>query len=66
MSNQTKYYEARENEYGEWKWVVYTYDETGNREVILHESDYEFESEYEALETCGEFMEDHGIDAELG
>ena len=58
------YWESYDTD-GGWAWKIYHYDETGNREIILHRSARKFGYHENADDDCCQFQDDNGIDAEL-
>lgn len=48
-----------------WYWKIYHYDNTGNKEIILHKSTKSFHYREDAENDCYQFQEDNDIDAEL-
>lgn len=59
------YYEAYLSPDRGWKWKIYHYDSSGNREIIDHRSPDGFDTKADAEDDCCDFQDDHGIDAEL-
>lgn len=59
------YYETVESG-GGYGWKIYHYDASGNKEIVVHRSEKDYDTEPEAEDACVEFMEEKGIDAEMG
>jgi len=58
------YYAAYSKD-GAYRWKIYGYDATGNREEIRHRSAGEYDSAEEAMDACAEYMDVYSIDAEM-
>lgn len=59
------YYEAVESDSG-WGWEIYGWDKTGNIRVVAHRSlGAVFDNKEKAEDACAEWMEEHGVEAEL-
>lgn len=63
MNTNQLYTEAKETAFG-WKWIIYHYDDAGNREIIKFTSDDVYETKESALDAAGEFEDDHNINSE--
>lgn len=63
MPTTQHYYEAFETR-DAWRFKVYHYDETGNREIGVYRSLKEFPTKEQAEDAAVEWCEDNGIDAE--
>lgn len=63
-ANSKHYYEAtvKNKQYG---WKVYHYDTTGEKEIIVGRGEPKYDTENQALDAAGEWMEENDIDAEL-
>ena len=45
---------------------VYTYDPTGNKEIVVWKSDEEYKTEFEAQDAAIEWAEANNLEVELG
>jgi hypothetical protein len=50
---------------GGYRWKIYHYDETGNREIVDHRSDEVYESRYDADDAASDFADDHDLTVEF-
>jgi len=63
--SEQHYYSARVLPNGQYQGRVYHYDETGNRQIVVHATEL-YDTEGETLDTACGWAEDHSIDVELG
>jgi hypothetical protein len=61
--SKPNYYETQESD-GYYRFKVYHYDRTGNKEIRLHTSEYEFENEDQANDAATDWLEENKIEAE--
>lgn len=60
------YYEAVSSPLGDtWLFKVYHYDPTGNKEIIIHRSDWDYDDRESAEDAAVTWCEEHDIDAKL-
>ena len=50
---------------GGHRWKIYHYDPSGDNEVLVGRSGQVYDTADEAVDACGEHMDDNDIDAEL-
>lgn len=59
------FYEAYQDKHDAWRWKVYHYDVTGNKEIIVAKAERGFDTRGEAEDAANDWLEEHDIDAEL-
>lgn len=65
MDHSKKHYYASNEEAGRYRGIVYHYDPSGNRQMVVWKSDELFDSEEEAQDAACDWAMENDIEAEM-